>query len=127
MIHLTLKREGDSALGISKGIGIERIHAQKILRQLRQGDLVTSTLGSAGGFALAREPETISLLDIITVMEKSVYINRCLEEDHFCNLTRTDYCPVRKAYVKLQQQIEDYLGSCTLTKLVEDLNNPSEE
>ncbi|NLX82823.1 MAG: Rrf2 family transcriptional regulator [Clostridiales bacterium] len=120
MVHLAQMPGGDSASGISKMIGIERVHTQKILRSLQKADLVKSTMGSMGGFSLTRPPDTITLLDIIIAMEKTILINRCLEEDRFCSLTRTHVCPVRSVYINLQTQVEDYLRSWSLTKLLEE-------
>ncbi len=121
MIYLAQKPNGDSASGISKVMGIERVHTQKILRKLQKGGLVKSTMGSAGGFSLTRPPEEITLLDIIVAMEKTIHINRCLEEDQYCSLTRTHVCPVRNVYETLQEKIENYLRSWTLTRLLEEV------
>lgn len=118
MIYLAQRPHGDSASGISRVVGIERVHTQKILRKLQKAGLVKSAMGSAGGFSLTRSPDEISLLDIITTMEMTIQFNRCLEEDQYCSLTRTHICPVRKVYINLQEQLEDYLGAWTLTRLL---------
>ncbi len=41
----------------------------QILSELRNGGLITSRRGIAGGYALARPPDQISLYDIISVIE----------------------------------------------------------
>ena len=41
----------------------------QILSELRNGGLITSRRGKQGGYALARRPDEISLLDIIKVVE----------------------------------------------------------
>ncbi|MEG2327750.1 MAG: Rrf2 family transcriptional regulator, partial [Akkermansia sp.] len=41
----------------------------QILNELRRSNLVVSKRGKNGGYQLAREPETITLYDIIAVME----------------------------------------------------------
>lgn len=41
----------------------------QILSELRNGGLITSRRGKQGGYALARPPETISLYDIVKVIE----------------------------------------------------------
>ena len=120
MLHLAQMPKGDSAQGTADAAGISRPHAQKILRQLREGKLVTSTLGSAGGFALARPASEITLYDIIIVMELTVFVNRCLEEDHYCSLCRAKFCPVRKVYEDLQNCVEHHMRSRTLASLIEE-------
>ena len=44
----------------------------QILSELRDGGLITSRRGKQGGYALARPPETITLLDIVMLMEGAV-------------------------------------------------------
>ena len=123
MIYLAQRPNGDSASGISKVVGIERVHTQKILRKLQKSNLVKSTMGSAGGFSLNRPADSITLLEIISAMEKTILINRCLEEDRYCSLTRSHICPVRQVYVNLQEYMEEYLGSWTLTRLLEQVDS----
>lgn len=41
----------------------------QILSELRNGGLITSRRGKQGGYALARDPEKITLLDIVEVIE----------------------------------------------------------
>lgn len=124
MLHLTLNPKGASAQSVGKAAGIQALHAQKILSQLKKADLVNSSLGSVGGFSLSRPPEEISLFDIVRAMERTVYINRCLEEDHFCSLDAVGVCPVRRSHMVLQELFENHLKSHTLASLAADLKKP---
>lgn len=121
LLHLTLNPNGASAQVVGRAAGIQALHAQKILSQLKKADLVTSSLGSVGGFTLSRPPEEISLFDIVQAMERTVYVNRCLEEDHFCSLDAVGSCPVRRSHVALQKLFEDHLRSHTLASLSAEL------
>ena len=47
----------------------------QILNDLRRGGLIESKRGKAGGYLLAREPETISLLDIVEAVEPALLVN----------------------------------------------------
>lgn len=44
----------------------------QILSELRNGGLIVSRRGKQGGYALAREPEAITLYDIVKVIEGEV-------------------------------------------------------
>lgn len=44
----------------------------QILSELRNGGLITSRRGIAGGYALARPPDQISLYDIIAIIEGDI-------------------------------------------------------
>lgn len=121
MVYLAQHPKGDNKGRIAEAAGIQLAHAQKILRILKQHGLVQSTLGRAGGFSLSRSPDQISLLDIISAMETTILINRCLEEDQFCSLARTGSCPVRAVYVGIQKHLEQHLESWTLAKLLDSV------
>ena len=44
----------------------------QILSELRDGGLITSRRGKQGGYALARQPEQISLLEVVRLVEGEV-------------------------------------------------------
>lgn len=54
---------------IAAARGIPEPFLQVILRQLRQGGLVDSQRGKAGGFTLARPAGTISLYEVVIFLE----------------------------------------------------------
>src|SRR5437764_10794982 len=51
--------------------GISSRFLVQILLQLKGAGLVNSTRGAAGGYLLARPPETISLYDVVTVIDRT--------------------------------------------------------
>ncbi len=50
----------------------------KILRLLTRAGLLSSQRGAAGGYRLAREPEAISVLEIIRAFEGPIALTDCL-------------------------------------------------
>jgi len=59
--------------------------ATKILRKLMLAGLVRSYKGVTGGYALARPAEDITLLDVITVIDGEIRINRCIGTREICS------------------------------------------
>ncbi len=55
--------------GLAKVEAVPANYLVQILSELRNGGLITSRRGKQGGYALARPPEEISLLDIVRVIE----------------------------------------------------------
>ena len=47
----------------------------QILNDLRRGGLIESRRGKAGGYLLARDPETVTMLDIVEAVEPSLLAN----------------------------------------------------
>ena len=91
---------------ISEAIGCSRGYVISILRKLSKEGLVEVIRGVKGGFRLKKRPDAISLFDVIKIMEDTICINQCLNEEENCNLKATDYCPVSRFYLSLQEQIE---------------------
>jgi len=54
---------------LARAEAIPQDYLPQILGELRNGGLITSRRGKQGGYALARNPEEISLCDIVTVIE----------------------------------------------------------
>src|SRR5438874_10666065 len=54
---------------IADAHGIPSRFLVQILLQLKTAGLVQSTRGAAGGYKLARDPEEITLLDVMTVVD----------------------------------------------------------
>ncbi|HHW42246.1 MAG TPA: Rrf2 family transcriptional regulator [Desulfotomaculum sp.] len=84
----------------------------KILRLLTKAGIVDSYRGVGGGYALARDPQEITLLDVLTAVEGPVQINRCLVDPAFCNRQATSHCAVHRALESIQdtlvQQFQKY-------------------
>ncbi len=56
---------------IAEAQGIPETFLTQILLKLKGAGLVLSTRGSAGGYRLARSPDDISLLDVLSVVDGS--------------------------------------------------------
>ena len=54
---------------IAEAHGVPSRFLVQILLQLKSAGLVQSIRGAAGGYVLAREPEEITLLDVMTVVD----------------------------------------------------------
>ena len=103
---------------LSENLCISRAYVTKIVKNMEKNNLVTIMRGNKGGVSLKKEPSNISILEVISVMESTIKINRCLEEDEYCSADRSDYCKVNKMYSKIQEQLEEELSKTTVDTLV---------
>lgn len=90
---------------------------QKIMRALTQGEIVKSYRGIDGGFSLAKPAAEISLLDVITIMEGPVDLQRCLRETSACSKGCAPQCPVHAALAVIQQDFTRALGKVDFSSL----------
>ncbi len=58
----------------------------KILQLLVKADILDSERGKKGGFKLNKDPEEITLYDIIAAVEGDIVLNDCLVDDNVCRV-----------------------------------------
>lgn len=89
----------------------------KILQPLIKAGIVGSQRGVTGGFFLRREPEEITLLDILEAEEGPLYLNRCLIHDESCD--RKIFCPVHDVWKELRDAMKTSLSGSRISDLAE--------
>ena len=88
----------------------------KILQPLIKAGIVTSQRGVGGGFLLAKDPEDITMLDILQAEEGKLKLNHCMVDHEFCH--RDAYCSAHEAWGKAQSAMADVLKSYSFSDLV---------
>ncbi len=92
----------------------------KILKVLGRYGLLVSHRGVKGGYSLARDPDQISMIDIVAALEGPVAITECsLERPGAC--TQETLCPVRTNWQRINQVIRDALAGLTLAEMTQPL------
>lgn len=107
--YLALKEETITASELASVLKIPVNYISKITKKLKAAEIVQACEGIKGGYALMKKPEMISLFDIVSSMEVTMKINRCLEPDGFCSRNATDYCNVHKALLNVQKTYDYFL------------------
>ncbi len=108
------------AKAISEAEGVTLRFTLKILRKLTHSGIIASFRGVNGGYALAREPQEITMRDVIEAVEGEIFINRCLNSKENCNIQRGNVCAVHKELAKIQRSLLENLSSVTFKKLMGD-------
>ncbi|MCG8538528.1 MAG: Rrf2 family transcriptional regulator [Clostridia bacterium] len=103
---------------ISESEGIPSRFTLKILRKLTQGGLTRSYRGIGGGYSLNKSPASITLKDVIEVIDGPICINRCLYDKKYCNLHRTNTCDVHRALNDVRKTLIEELESVNFDDLV---------
>lgn len=118
--YLARSKEVVPSIELHEKLGIPQSFVFKLAKKLCKEGIINTYVGAQGGFVLALPPEEISLFTIINIMENTMKINRCLEDDGFCSRNATSTCPVRRFYQKLQDDIEASLKSMTIADLMKE-------
>jgi Rrf2 family protein len=107
-----------SANTISEKENIPLRFLLKLLRKLREAKLVESYMGINGGYALGKNPEEISLKDVIEAIEGPIYLNRCLYEPEKCNLRRPNSCAIHSALFAAQKKLVEELSKTNFKEII---------
>lgn len=120
MVHLAMDpEESSTTTEIAELFGASRHHLAKVHQRLTRAGLIVSQRGPSGGVRLAKEAESIRLLDIYEVMEGSMLCNPCLFGKDKC--PRND-CVLRRLLPGLARQVRNYFEETTLAMLAEGSN-----
>lgn len=99
--------------------GISEHYLEQLMGTLRKAGYVKSLRGSQGGYALAKDPENITVGDIIRIMEGPIAPVDCLlsgqEDNDYCQ--KACMCVTRGVWAKVRDSINGVLDSISLADL----------
>ncbi|TJY60901.1 SUF system Fe-S cluster assembly regulator [Sinimarinibacterium sp. CAU 1509] len=100
---------------LSERSGIPAPTVAKLLKKLLQGGLLQSSRGAHGGYRLARDPERISVADIIAALEGPIAVTECL--GHHSDCTLESDCSARANWRLINLAIHHALEAVTLAQM----------
>ncbi len=117
LAYLASRPAGDLCLvdEIAEAEDLPRPFTSKILRDLVRAGLLTSSRGPGGGYALARDPEDVSLLEIQQIIDGAGNLDRCVVGLAACNEFAP--CPLHDEFKPLREKIRTYLSGTTLEQM----------
>jgi len=124
MSHLSKLEDGrlSSAREIANLFDVPVSLLMNVLKQLASAGYVESVRGARGGYRMAIDPETVSLADMVGVLEGPVRLAECLTEaagdDTECTCQVMAKCPVIDPVHRVQRKLKDFLASVTLGEIV---------
>lgn len=118
-----MDREVIPAEEIANKLSIPREFVSKILQSLTESGIVISRKGKSGGFAIAKDPKRIKLIDIVAAIDGLSMFSSCVLGFPHCNPEHP--CPLHdkwgelrsKAYAMLTDENLDHFREKTLRKL----------
>lgn len=116
MIYLAQQPDGSVSLleDISKAQEVPKFLTAKVLRTLVKGDIIRSSRGAGGGYALARSASDISMLDIVECVQGPIYLNSCVQNEECSKGNKSlkdKVCPLNNVWQEAQTKLRDVLHS----------------
>jgi FeS assembly SUF system regulator len=89
---------------------------RKILKTLTRENLLVSQRGAAGGYNLARDPDDITLMDMVVALEGPVALTECSTGDP-CACERQTVCDLQENWNLVNHLFRNTLESYTLKQM----------
>jgi FeS assembly SUF system regulator len=119
--HLAMHRSENhacSANEIAEEYGISTTLMAKVLQKLARHALVGAKHGSTGGYQLAKDPDRISALDVITAIDGPVLITSCVTNHGNCDATSR--CSVREPLRRVNDSVMQVLSTVTISQMCDE-------
>lgn len=113
-------RYGEGPINVRTVAQAEKLPAkylEQLLAKLRRGGLVRSSRGARGGITLARDPKTISVRQVVSLLEGSLLPVDCLKD----GAGHEETCVAHPLWSALHDNVLSTLDSFTLADLAERL------
>ncbi|MCS6892293.1 MAG: Rrf2 family transcriptional regulator [Rhodovarius sp.] len=93
-------------------------YLEQLFGPLRRAGLVMSVRGPGGGYRLAREPERITIAQIVDAVEEPIRTTRCEEGSPTC--AGGAKCRTHELWAELGEHIRAFLDGVTLADVLAD-------
>lgn len=132
VIYLAVYATENKRIGIKKiaeALEIPSPFLGKILQVLVRRKLLSSTKGPHGGFGLGKEPDSITLYDIIMEMDGDDLFNSCLLGAGRCDENKEEggHCAMHNDFGEVRKQMVDLYKNKSIGELAanaeKDLSN----
>jgi Rrf2 family protein len=88
----------------------------KIISQLSIAGLLHTSRGARGGVTLAREPEDITLLEVVEAIDGPIMLNECVGDSSTCTFDKD--CPLRPVWCDAQEELVKRLKTTNFAGLL---------
>lgn len=121
LINIAVKtRLGKSvtALEIAEEENISEKYLEQLLSFLRNQGIITGKRGLRGGYRLKIDESSISILEIIEILEGPIEPVFCVNDEKACE--RADVCVTREIWKSIHEAVSEKLKSKTLKDLADE-------
>ena len=116
--YLAAQSQMISTSELSQELSVPYSYIPKITKKLKQAGIIKACEGIKGGYQIAKQPENISLRDVISCTESTMAISRCLEKEGGCSKNYIACCKVHQILLDLQNIYNNRLESVKISDII---------
>jgi Rrf2 family protein len=118
VLYLAREQDQIASVGeIAEQMQIPKSFLAKILQRLVREGIVESMRGVKGGFRLLKNPNHITLLEVLTAIQGIAAINTCAVDKRRCSMS--SHCAVHPVWLEIRREVERRLATQTISGLIE--------
>ncbi len=119
ILYLSHKGQGvlTSRKEISEHCDVPSQFLAKIAQRLAKSGFIEILQGKSGGYILVKQPQDISLLDVIESVTGEITLNQCVVRPESCKMSNE--CTVHEIWVEARRKLRSTLKQATFEKLME--------
>ena len=121
--YLAAQSQMISTSELSHKLSVPYSYIPKITKKLKQAGIIKACEGIKGGYQIAKQPENISLRDVISCTESTMAISRCLEKEGGCSKNYIACCKVHQILLDLQNIYNNRLESVKISDIIRPGND----
>jgi len=111
-------KEHITVMSLAGKLGFSKIYLEQVFSLIKRAGLVTSIKGAQGGYQLAKEPKLITVYDILSAIESSIFEKA--DETVTEKANNIEQAMQKSAFDMLDNAVEKTLKSITLSNLVNE-------
>ncbi|WP_245752801.1 SUF system Fe-S cluster assembly regulator [Methylophaga sulfidovorans] len=105
-----------SAHAIAEAVKVPLPTVRKVLKLLSHSGLLKSERGAMGGYSLSRQPDDITVAEIITAIEGPIALTECVSTDSHCD--QETHCAVQTNWSKINDAVFHALDEVKLSDML---------
>lgn len=106
-----------SASEIARAVNLRLPTVSKILKILVKSGMIKSYRGADGGYSLARDPSTITVNEVIALLEGSVSLTDCTRMSEHDNCEYIGACQLQSPWQKINRAINNILNNISIADI----------
>jgi Rrf2 family protein len=108
-----------SAKAIAAGQDIPYQFLRRLLQDMIRHNLVVSKEGARGGFMIEKDPDEITVTQLIEIFQGKVQVSECMFRKQICS--NRSRCVLRHEIMRVEQVVQSEFEKVTIGKLLRDL------
>lgn len=112
-----------TAAALAQEARLPRATVAKVLKALAHAGVVAGARGAAGGYRLARPAKDISVAEVVAAIDGAIGLTQCTS--HMPECERSEFCPTRLHWHRINQAVGAALGAVTLAEMVPTFPGPA--